>query len=282
MRPADGMIGKPNRTRTGPTAVKSHTSLIRLNGVGKAYHNGTVALSNVDLTIGNGEFVSILGPSGCGKSTLLRLIAGLGALSSGYIEWPQSTYRGAEPTRDLGFVFQDPTLMPWATVFENIYLPLKLAGIRRRAAMPRIAEVIAMVGLEKFADTYPRELSGGMKMRVSIARALVVEPRVLLMDEPFAALDEITRFRLNNDLLQLWQAQKWTVIFVTHSVFESVYLSNRIVVMSSRPGRIIADLPIDATYPRGEAFRMTSTYNDHCRLVSIELAKAMVGAEEEY
>jgi NitT/TauT family transport system ATP-binding protein len=282
MKPADEMIGKPNTTITGPTAAKSHTSLIRLNGVGKAYYNGTVALSNVDLSIGSGEFVSILGPSGCGKSTLLRLVAGLGALSSGKIEWPQSTYRRGEPTRDLGFVFQDPTLMPWATVFENIYLPLKLAGVGRRAATPQIAEVIAMVGLEKFSHTYPRELSGGMKMRVSIARALVVKPRVLLMDEPFAALDEITRFRLNDDLLQLWQAQRWTVIFVTHSIFESVYLSNRIVVMSARPGRIIADVAIDAPYPRGEAFRMTSAYNDYCRLVSAELAKAMVGNAEEH
>jgi len=279
MRQANGMIGT---RRTAPTAAMSEAPLIHLNGVGKAYYNGTVALSNVDLTVGDREFVSILGPSGCGKSTLLRLAAGLGSPSSGSIRWPQSTYRRGEPVRDLGFVFQEPTLMPWATVFDNIYLPLKLAGIRRHAAKAQVAEVIAMVGLEKFADTYPRELSGGMKMRVSIARALVVKPRVLLMDEPFAALDEITRFRLNNDLLQLWQAQKWTVIFVTHSVFESVYLSNRIVVMSARPGRIIADLAIDAPYPRGEAFRMTPTYNDYCRLVSAELAKAMVGSQEEH
>jgi NitT/TauT family transport system ATP-binding protein len=256
--------------------------LIRLSGVSKAYQNGTIALTSVDLSIGNGEFVSILGPSGCGKSTLLRLIAGLGGLSGGAIDWPQSRYdaRG-EPMRDLGFVFQEPTLMPWATVFNNIYLPLKLTGVRRSEAAPRVAEVMEMVGLEKFARAYPRELSGGMKMRVSIARALVVRPRLLLMDEPFAALDEITRFRLNNDLLDLWQSQKWTVVFVTHSVFESVYLSNRIVVMSPRPGRIIADLPIDAPYPRGEAFRMTSTYNEFCRQTSRELSRAMIGAEEE-
>src|SRR5271170_7866851 len=211
--------------------------LIRIEGVNKTYQNGTVALDDVNLNVRSGEFVSLLGPSGCGKSTLLRMIAGLGAPSSGTIDWPQARYDvSGEPERSLGFVFQEPTLMPWATVFENVYLPLKLAGINRRDAEPRIAEVISMVGLQKFAKHYPRELSGGMKMRVSIARAIAVKPRVLLMDEPFAALDEITRFRLNNDLLRLWQDQRWTVIFVTHSVFESVYLSNRIVVLSARPG----------------------------------------------
>ncbi len=257
--------------------------LIRLSGVSKAYQSGTLALADVNLDIGDGEFVSILGPSGCGKSTLLRLIAGLGSITGGIIDWPQSRYdaRG-EPMHDLGFVFQEPTLMPWATVFNNIYLPLKLSGLSRRAAAARVGEVMEMVGLEKFARAYPRELSGGMKMRVSIARALVVKPRLLLMDEPFAALDEITRFRLNNDLLDLWRAQKWTVIFVTHSVFESVYLSKRIIVMSARPGRVIADLAIDAPYPRGEAFRMTPTYNEFCRQTSRELSRAMSdGTEEE-
>ncbi len=257
-------------------------ALIKLNNLSKIYRGGTLALSDVDLTVGDGEFISILGPSGCGKSTLLRMIAGLGGISGGTIDWPQSRYDAhGEPIRDLGFVFQEPTLMPWATVFNNIYLPLKLAGVSRRDAKARIDEVIAMVGLEKFADAYPRQLSGGMKMRVSIARALVVKPRVLLLDEPFAALDEITRFRLNNDLLRLWQDQKWTVIFVTHSVFESVYLSNRIIVMSARPGRIIADLPITAPYPRGEAFRISSEYNEFCRITSNELSRAMVGVAEE-
>jgi len=257
--------------------------LIELRGVSKVYQGGTVALSDVDLTIGHGEFVSLLGPSGCGKSTLLRLIAGLGAVTAGSIEWPQASYDASgEPSRDLGFVFQEPTLMPWATVWNNVYLPLKLAGVRRRAAADRVADALAMVGLEKFAQSYPRQLSGGMKMRVSIARALVVRPRLLLMDEPFAALDEITRFRLNNDLLELWQSQKWTVVFVTHSVFESVYLSQRIVVMSARPGRIIGDLAIDAPFPRGEAFRTSTTYNEFCRLTSSELHRAMAaGGEDE-
>jgi len=258
-------------------------ALIRLRKVGKTYQNGTLALTDVDLAVADGEFVSLLGPSGCGKSTLLRLIAGLGAVSDGAIDWPQSALdaRG-EPVRDLGFVFQDPTLMPWATVIDNVYLPLKLAGVSRRASAPRVEEALAMVKLQGFAHAYPRELSGGMKMRVSIARALVVKPRVLLMDEPFAALDEITRFRLNNDLLRLWQDQRWTVIFVTHSVFESVYLSNRIVVMSARPGRIIDDLAIGAPYPRGDAFRTSTPYNDFCRLVSGALGRAMAGADEEH
>src|SRR6516225_605367 len=256
--------------------------LIRISDVSKTYQNGTVALSDVDLDVAHGEFVSLIGPSGCGKSTLLRLIAGLGQVSSGTIEWPLSRRdaRG-EPIRDLGFVFQDPTLMPWATVADNVYLPLKLSGVGRRAAKPRIEEALAMVKLESFAQAYPRELSGGMKMRAAIARALVVEPKVLLMDEPFAALDEITRFRLNNDLLRLWQEQRWTVVFVTHSVFESVYLSNRIVVMSSRPGRIVGEVEIDAPYPRGDAFRTSRIYSEFCRQTSAELARAMAGMEEE-
>jgi NitT/TauT family transport system ATP-binding protein len=262
---------------------RSQKPLIRLGNVSKTYQNGTLALADVDLAVADGEFVSLLGPSGCGKSTLLRLIAGLGAASGGIIDWPQSTYdsRG-EPIRDLGFVFQEPTLMPWATVIDNVYLPLKLAGVSRREATPRLEEALAMVKLQRFAKAYPRELSGGMKMRASIARALVVKPRVLLMDEPFAALDEITRFRLNNDLLRLWQDQRWTVVFVTHSVFESVYLSNRIVVLSARPGRIIDDLAIGAPYPRGDAFRTSTPYNDFCRLVSSALGRAMAGAEEEH
>jgi len=255
--------------------------LIRVQGVSKTYQNGTLALSDVNLDVGNGEFLSLLGPSGCGKSTLLRMIAGLGAASSGMIDWPQSSYDvSGEPERSLGFVFQEATLMPWATVFENVYMPLKLAGVRRRNALDRVNEIIALVGLEKFAKSYPRELSGGMRMRVSIARALVMKPRVLLMDEPFAALDEITRFKLNNDLLSLWQAQKWTVIFVTHSVYESVYLSTRIAVMNARPGRIMTELTINAPFPRTDAFRTSAVYNEFCRVTSADLKRAMPDAED--
>jgi len=259
----------------------SERPLIRIDGVGKTYQNGTVALADVTLNVCGGEFLSLLGPSGCGKSTLLRMIAGLGAPSTGVIDWPQSRYDfSGEPERSLGFVFQEPTLLPWATVFDNIYLPLKLAGVSRREAEPRIGEVIRMVGLEKFVRHYPRELSGGMKMRVSIARAIVVKPRVLLMDEPFAALDEITRFKLNNDLLALWQQQQWTVIFVTHSVYESVYLSNRIAVMNARPGRIMTVLTIDAPYPRNDVFRTSPVYNEFCRVTSAQLKRTMIDADD--
>jgi NitT/TauT family transport system ATP-binding protein len=250
--------------------------IVRLNGIHKVYDNGTRALAEVDLTIGEAQFVSLLGPSGCGKSTALRLIAGLGKPSAGTIDWPLATHDAdGEPKREIGFVFQEPTLMPWRSVFDNVYLPLKVARVTRRAARELVAAALAMVGLESFADAYPRELSGGMKMRVSIARAIVTRPRVLLMDEPFAALDEITRFKLNNDLLSLWHSGSWTVVFVTHSVYESVYLSNRIVLMGRRPGRVIADLTIDAPYPRDEEFRTSTAYNQHCREVSRWLRRAM-------
>jgi NitT/TauT family transport system ATP-binding protein len=263
------------------TTESAPSALITLRGVSKRYANGMQALSAVDLTIGDGEFVSLLGPSGCGKSTLLRLIAGLGPTTEGTIEWAKGAHGGTGRERpDLGFVFQEPTLMPWATVFNNVYLPLKLAGMRRRDARPKIEEALAMVGLERFAEVHPRQLSGGMKMRVSIARALVTRPRVLLLDEPFAALDEITRFRLNNDLLALWQRQHWTVVFVTHSVFESVYLSQRVVVMRTHPGRVASEIVVSAPYPRDESFRTSSLYNDFCRGTSLELSRVTDGREE--
>jgi NitT/TauT family transport system ATP-binding protein len=259
------------------TEMRSGQPLVSLRSVSKVFSNGTLALKDMNLDVGKGEFISLLGPSGCGKSTALRIIAGLGEPTSGTIEWPLADSRGAagHPDREIGFVFQEPTLMPWATVAANVWLPLRLKGVSRRAAGDRIMETLQMVGLESFADAYPRELSGGMKMRVSIARALITQPKLLLMDEPFAALDEITRFRLNNDLLHLWEKFGWTVIFVTHSVFESVYLSERIVVMAARPGRVFCDMRIDAPYPREEEFRTSVVYNDNCRRVSDALHDAM-------
>lgn len=247
--------------------------LVQLDGVDKTFANGTEALSGLDLTVLQHEFLSLLGPSGCGKSTALRLIAGLATASSGNITRPNSGK--STNCRQAGFVFQEPTLMPWATAFDNVFLPLRLEGLTRRSAASRVEAALGMVGLQGFENAYPRELSGGMKMRVSIARAIVTEPELLLMDEPFAALDEITRFKLNDDLLGLWQEKRWTVVFVTHSVYESVYLSNRIVVMTARPGRVAADLPITAPYPRGEAFRTSPRYNDDCRTVSSALKHAM-------
>ena len=247
--------------------------LVRMEDVGKIFANGTVALDGLTLSIHAGSFTSLLGPSGCGKSTALRLIAGLGEVSRGAVRLASQAAR-----RDIGFVFQEPTLMPWATVFDNVFLPLRLAGRPRPAARADIDRALDLVGLGGFADAHPRELSGGMRMRASIARALVTKPRLLLMDEPFAALDEITRFKLNDDLLALWRREGWTVVFVTHSVFESVYLSNRILVMTPRPGRIAADIAVDAPYPRSETgFRTSDAYNRHCREVSARLAEAMGG-----
>ncbi len=254
----------------------SSRPLVRLDGVSKIFSNGTVALQNMSLDVGEGEFISLLGPSGCGKSTALRIVAGLGEPSSGTISWPvNGTHLSAKNRPEISFVFQEPTLMPWASVFNNVWLPLRLKGVSRTAARDRVLDSLRMVGLENFAGAYPRELSGGMKMRVSIARALVTRPKLLLMDEPFAALDEITRFKLNNDLLHLWEKFGWTVIFVTHSVFESVYLSSRIVVMAARPGRVVSDMAIDAPYPREEDFRTSAVYNDYCRQASAALHAAM-------
>ncbi|MEM8813154.1 MAG: ABC transporter ATP-binding protein, partial [Pseudomonadota bacterium] len=235
---------------------------------------------DMSLTVGSGEFMSLLGPSGCGKSTVLRIIAGLGAPTAGRVEWPEEDNRvSGEVDHDIAFVFQEPTLMPWATVFGNVYLPLKLKGLSKSAARERVMDALAMVGLDAFEKAYPRELSGGMKMRVSIARALVTKPKLLLMDEPFAALDEITRFKLNNDLLDLWQMFGFTVIFVTHSVFESVYLSSRIVVMAARPGRVVEDIQVEAPYPRGDSFRTSEVYNHYCRTASAALHGAMGTAD---
>lgn len=246
--------------------------LLALRGVGKVFSNGVTALSDVDLTIRDGDFLSLLGPSGCGKSTALRLIAGLAAPTSGVLDWRGSS---SVDRSNIGFVFQEPTLLPWADVFDNVWLPLRLKGVSRAKAAPVVMEMLARVHLTGFENAVPRELSGGMKMRVSIARAMVTKPRVLLMDEPFAALDEITRFKLNNDLLELWQDERFTVVFVTHSVFESVFLSNRVVVMAARPGRVFKELVIDAPYPRNEAFRTSPDYAALCRQASDVLIGAI-------
>ena len=231
--------------------------------VNKIYANGTVALQDMNLTINQGEFVTIVGPSGCGKSTVLRLIAKLSDVTSGKIESNINQHKN-----ELAFVFQEPALMPWSHVIDNVYLPLKLAGKSLRESRSIVQEAINLVGLDGFERSYPRQLSGGMKMRVSIARALVTEPIIVLMDEPFGALDEMTRSKLNSDLLEVWQKRNWTVVFVTHNIYEAVYLSQRVIVMAARPGRVIADVKIDATYPRSEDFRMSQLCNDYCREIS--------------
>jgi NitT/TauT family transport system ATP-binding protein len=254
--------------------MSAAASLVELRGVGKAFPSGTLALKGFNFDVRQGEFVSLLGPSGCGKSTALRIIAGLSEPSEGAVEW-HSAQSPADSASRIGFVFQEPTLMPWTSVFNNVRLPLKLRGIATEKARARVVAALDQVGLKEFGRAYPRELSGGMRMRVSIARALVTEPALLLMDEPFAALDEITRFKLNNDLLQVWQALRTTVVFVTHSVFESVYLSSRIVVMAARPGRVFTEIKIDAPYPRDQNFRTSTEYAALCRRTSDALAQAM-------
>ncbi len=257
-----------NHKDIGPLGLRP--SILKMQDVDKTFAGNVVALRRMALTVNEGDFISLLGPSGCGKSTALRLIAGLMRPTTGRISWD-----GGQSADDLGVVFQEPTLMPWATVAQNVWLPFRLRGQSFASVRNRIEEVLALVGLEKFGGAYPRELSGGMKMRVSIARALVTNPRLILMDEPFAALDEITRQKLNNDLLELKAQMGSTVIFVTHSVFESVFLSDRIIVMAARPGRVIREIKVDAPYPRGIAFRTSPEYAAHALATSEALSEAM-------
>lgn len=250
-------------------------ALISLERVGKQYRNGVTALADLELEVRAGEFLTLLGPSGCGKSTALRLIAGLEKPSAGKIVSHVPHKPG-----NIGFVFQEPTLMPWTSVRNNVRLPLELRHMHDRDAGRRVDEALALVGLQQFAAAYPRELSGGMRMRVSIARALVLRPLLLLMDEPFAALDEITRFRLNDDLLRLKEELRTTIVFVTHSVYESVYLSTRIAVMAGRPGRVLEDMAVDAPVPRTAEFRSSPLYMELCQRASRALAKAAALAPE--
>src|SRR5579884_3399681 len=247
--------------------------IVGLSGIGKRFASGLEALAGIDLSVRRGEFLSLLGPSGCGKSTLLRIVAGLTPPSAGDCrlalgETPGTAVRAGR----IGFVFQDPTLMPWSTVADNVLLPFRIARRLGAAERGRAAEAIRAVGLVGFERAYPHQLSGGMRMRVSIARALATEPDLLLLDEPFASLDEITRLALNDDLLRLWERYRPTILFVTHSVFESVYLSSRIAVMTPRPGHIAADLPIALPRPRQ---RTAPDYAAMCEQVSATLAAAM-------
>jgi NitT/TauT family transport system ATP-binding protein len=242
--------------------------LLRLSGIEKTFDRGLQALAGFSLDLIEGEFVSLVGPSGCGKSTALRIIAGLIAPTAGTLEW-------ADKRPELGFVFQEPTLMPWADTLANVRLPLALEEMPRREANARAEAALARVGLGTFAKAYPRELSGGMKMRVSIARALTAQPKLLLMDEPFAALDELTRQTLNDDLLKLWAEDGLTVIFVTHSVFESTYLSSRVVVMTPRPGRVAAQIDLPLPRSRNVDYRLSAEFAENARKVSEILRSAM-------
>jgi NitT/TauT family transport system ATP-binding protein len=228
---------------------------IRFDSASLRYPTGTLAVDRVDLAVGRGEVVALVGPSGCGKSTALRMAAGLAAATGGSVSVDLPGDAGPHP---IAFVFQDATLLPWRRIRENVGLPLELRGEGGRAAAVEAA--LDRVGLTGFADQYPRELSGGMRMRASLARALVTRPRVMLLDEPFGALDELTRQRLQEDLLALHAVEGWTVLFVTHSVFEAVYLADRVAVMTPRPGRIATTLPIDLPRPRPADLRAEPTF----------------------
>jgi NitT/TauT family transport system ATP-binding protein len=253
---------------------------VEVLAVEKTYPNGTQALQPIDLKVRQGEFVTLLGPSGCGKSTLLKMIAGLLEHSAGtLLLWRKPVGQLDAGGHRLSFVFQEPTLMPWARVTANVRLPLDLAGVPRAESGARVREALAMVGLDKFAAHLPRELSGGMQMRVSIARGLVTRPTLLLMDEPFGALDEITRHRLDSELLDLWQQHKLSVVFVTHSIFEAVYLSTRVVVMAARPGRLIDELSIDEPYPRSPQFRVSAAFSQYAKRLQDSLLRASGGVE---
>ena len=252
---------------------------VEILGADKVFADGTRGLDPVSLTIADGEFLSLIGPSGCGKSTLLSLIANLTQPSDGRRLWWRGGFDAVgREDRRLAVVFQDPTLMPWSRVAGNVRLPLDLAGVPKAEAAPRVEAALKMVGLSAYAGRYPRQLSGGMRMRASIARALVTEPNLLLMDEPFGALDEFTRNRLDSDLVALWWQRRLTVVFVTHSIYEAVFLATRIAVMAARPGRIFREIVVDEPHPRGEAFRTSARFADHCRALSVALMEASLAS----
>ena len=253
--------------------------VVELLSVEKVFANGTRALAPIDLTIRERELVSLIGPSGCGKSTLLRLIANLSEPTDGRLQWWRGGYdKIGQAGRQLSFVFQDPTLMPWARVEANVRLPLDLAQVPRSDARASVDKALTLVGLDASKRNFPRQLSGGMRMRVSIARALVTDPNLLLMDEPFGALDEFTRNRLDSDLVSLWWGRPLSIVFVTHSIYEAVFLSTRIVVMAARPGRIFDEIVIDEPHPRDDAFRTSARFAKLCRDLSAVLTEASLAS----
>jgi NitT/TauT family transport system ATP-binding protein len=238
---------------------------LRFAGVTKEFAGGTTALTDTDLQVSEGEFVSVVGPSGCGKSTLLRIASGLDHATAGTVDV------GA---KRIGYVFQDATLLPWRTVSDNVGLFAELEKMDRAERKRRIAEAIGLVGLAGFERHLPHQLSGGMRMRASLARSLVLDPEVFLFDEPFGALDEITRERLNDELLRTFELRSFAALFITHSVAEAVFLSTRVTVMSGRPGRIISDIPVPFGYPRIPELRYTPEFAALCGEVSQHLRTA--------
>lgn len=253
----------PQKLPGGAVRAEGRPDAITTSGVAKVFPDGTEALSPIDIRIAPGEFVSFVGPSGCGKSTLLRIIAGLSDPTSGHCTTPDGSRRA--------FVFQDPTLLPWRNVRKNARLLLELERFPRSEQQQRAADALKLVDLAGFERNYPRALSGGMKMRLSLARALALRPELFLMDEPFSALDEITREALNDELLRIWASEGFTALFVTHNIYEAAYLSNRVLVMSARPGRVVAEIDIPFDYPREPALRTSHEFTDVARTISAAL-----------
>jgi len=274
----DHAVSDLTRLSKDPSAIPA----VEVLSAEMVYPNGTQALLPVDLSVAEGEFISLLGPSGCGKSTLLKMIAGLLEPSDGRLQlWRKPVKSLINTGRKLAFVFQSPTLMPWASVHSNVRLPLDLDGTRRADADQRVTEALNLVGLRNFADALPRALSGGMQMRVSIARALVKQPDLLLMDEPFGALDEITRFKLDSEVLNLWLEKRLTIMFVTHSIHEAVFLSTRVIMMAARPGRVVEQIVIDEPYPRTADFMVSPRFARYAKRLQDSLLSASAGLEEE-
>jgi NitT/TauT family transport system ATP-binding protein len=279
MKREDDAMAAPDHATNSANEASSELVLCA-NRIEKTYPNGTRALDEVKLDIRRGEFVSLLGPSGCGKSTLLKMFAGLEEPSHGHLRWwGKSLANVGGAGQALAMVFQEATLMPWASVAKNVRLPLDLRGVSALDSAARVRATLKLVGLERFHDAYPRQLSGGMQMRASIARALATQPNLLLMDEPFGALDEFTRNKLDADLRAIWSEQDLTVVFVTHSIYEAVFLSSRVIVMAARPGRVIADIAIDAPGPRDDAFRTSPEFLGYCTTLSHYLAQANLEAQ---
>jgi NitT/TauT family transport system ATP-binding protein len=265
-----------------PQSGSDRVPVVEIAAAEKVFNNGTRALAPIALTVRDSEFFTLIGPSGCGKSTLLKLIANLYEPTEGRLWWWRGSFeRVGEPGRQMAFVFQDPTLMPWARVTANVRLPLDLAGLPTVEARSRVEAALAQVEMTQFAHAYPRQLSGGQRMRVSIARALVTNPDLLLMDEPFGALDEFTRNRLDDDLVRLSWERKFTSVFVTHSIYEAVFLSTRIAVMASNPGRIFREMVIDEPQPRTQSFRNSPPFAELCRKLSAILAEASIASRAD-
>ena len=242
------------------------TELVNVN---KKFNNGLLALKNINLKIFQNDFLTLLGKSGCGKTTIMKLLCGLLKPTNGYVNWPTSTFTNlSDNPVNLSVVFQEPNLMPWLNVFKNIQIPLKLNRTDRYSSVSKVTESLKIVGLDKFAHLYPNQLSGGMKMRVALARALVTNPKILLLDEPFASLDELTRFNLNDELLNIFKKKKLTVIFIPHSIFESVYLSNRIALISNQPGTVLEEIELKTREKKIQDYRSSQQYLEKCKMIS--------------